>query len=269
MRLIHECGLYTSLYGNRPYHSCETALPNIYDNLLKAMDNSELVGTVFLNLSKAFDLVNYDILLAKLDKYRTGTSTVDWFRSYLTGRTQVVPISGVLSGPLNLDVRVPQGSILGPFLFSIYINNLPLLLKDTEVDIYADDTMICSNITNCTDVQSTLNDSLEKANSWFKLSRMIPNTKKTKYLLVGSVQKLNHSSETTMKIYIDNIKLEEVAGEKLLGVVIDSNFSWNLHIDYLIKKLNSRICLLKRAKAYLTFACRKMANTRVLLYSLG
>ena len=170
----------------------------------------------------------------------------------------LVSISGVLSSPLNLDVVLPQGSILGPLLFSIYINDLPLLLKDTEVDIYADDTTIWSNRTNCIDIQNTLNDSLDKANSWFKLNRMIPNTKKTKHLLVGSVQKLNHSSETIMEIYIDNIKLEEAAGEKLLGVVIDSNLSWNLHNHYLIKKLNSRICLLKRAKAYLTFACRKM-----------
>ena len=78
---------------------------------------------------------------------------------------------------------------------------------------------------NCTDIQNTLNNSLDKANSWFKLNRMIPNTKKTKHLLIGSVQKLIHSSETAMEIYIDNIKLEEAAGEKLLGVVIDSNLS--------------------------------------------
>ena len=89
----------------------KTALLNTSDNWLKAMDNSELVGTVFLDLSKAFDLVNHDILLAKLDKYHTGTNTMDWFRAYLTGRTQIVSISGVLSSPLNLDVGVPQGSI--------------------------------------------------------------------------------------------------------------------------------------------------------------
>ena len=101
---------------------------------------------------------------------------MDWFRAYLIGRTQVVSVSGVLSSPLNLDVGVPQGSILGPLLFCIYINDLPLLLKATEVDIYADDTTIWSNGTNCIDIQNTLNDSLDKANSWFKLNRMIPNT---------------------------------------------------------------------------------------------
>ena len=175
------------------------------------MDNSELVGSVFLDLSKAFDLVNHDILLAKLAKYHTGSNTMNWFRSYLTGRIQVVSICGVLSSPLILDVGVPQGSILGPLLFSIYINDLPLLLKDTKVDIYADDTTIWSNGTNCIDIQNSLNDSLDKANSWFKLNRLIPNTNKTKHLLVGSVQKLNHSNETTMEIYIDNIKLEEAA----------------------------------------------------------
>ena len=82
----------------------------------------------------------------------------------------------MLSSPLNLEVGVPQGSILGPLLFSIYMNDLPLLLKNTEVDIYADDTTILSSGTNCTDIQNTLNNSLDKANSWFKLNRIIPNT---------------------------------------------------------------------------------------------
>ena len=84
----------------------------------------------------------------------------------------------MLSSPLNLDVGVPQGSILGPLLFSVYINDLLLLLKDTEVDIYADDTTIWLNRTNCTVIQNTFNDSLDKENSWFKLNRMIPDVKR-------------------------------------------------------------------------------------------
>ena len=115
------------------------------------------------------------------------------------------------------------------------------------------DTMIVAS----SDKQ-TLNASLSKANSWFKLNEMQTNSKKTKYLLIGTAKKLYHSETTTLELSIDNTILEESVGEKLLGVVIDPNLSWDLHIDYLIKKLNSRICLLKRAKAYLTIDCRTM-----------
>ena len=93
---------------------------------------------------------------------------------------------------------------------------------------------------------------------------MIPNTKKTKHLLIGSLQKLNHSNETKMEIHIGGIRLGEAAGERLLGVVIAQNLSWNLHLDHLIKKSKSRICLLKRTKVYLTLACRKMLYTALI-----
>lgn len=109
-------------------------------------------------------------------------------------------------------------------------------------------------------MQQTLNVSLSKANSWLKLNEMQPHSKKTKYLLIGTAKKLYHSEITTLELFMDNLRLEESAGEKLLGVVFDPYLSWDLHIDYLIKKLNSRIFLLKRAgeKVYLTSECRKM-----------
>ena len=99
--------LYKNQSAYHPYHSCETALLNISDKWLKAMDDSELVGTVFLDLSKAFDLVSHDILMAKLAKYHTSLTTLNWFRSYLYQRKQVCSISGVLSSPANIYRGVP------------------------------------------------------------------------------------------------------------------------------------------------------------------
>ena len=164
----------------------------------------------------------------------------------------------MLSNPVYLYRGVPQGSILGPLPFSVSF--LPLLLRETEEDIYADDTTIWLSGANYTDIQKTLNASLRKANSWLKLNEMQTNSKKTKYLLIGTAKKLYHSETiaTTLDLSIDNTILEESVGEKLLGIVIVPNLSWDLHINYLIKMLNSRICLLKRAKAYLTIECRIM-----------
>ena len=154
------------------------------------MDDSKLVGTVFMDLSKAFDLVNHDVLRSKLAKYHVSPEALEWFTSYLSNRLQQCYMSGSLSSPLERKVGVPQGSILGPTLFSIYINDLPLSLNTAEVDIYADDTTIWSSGNTCEEVQQKLQDTLNSAERWFKANGMVPNTTKTKQLLVGTVPKL-------------------------------------------------------------------------------
>ena len=214
------------------------------------MDNSELVGTVILDVSKASDLMSHDILIAELSKYHTSSTAINWFRSYLSERNHVCSVSGVLSSPASLDRDVPQGSTLGRLLSSVYMNDLPFILKETEVDLYADDTTIWSSGTNYTKIQQTLNRNLGEANRWFELNGMKPNTKKTKHLLIGIAKNPCNCEKIALELSIDNARLEESVGEKLLGVVIDANPSWDLQIDYLIKKLNSRICLLKKAKTH-------------------
>ena len=187
------------------------------------MDNSELVGTVIVDVSKAFDPVSHDILIAELSKYHTSSTAINWFRSYLSECKHVCSVYGVLSSPASLDRGVPQGSTLGPLLSSVYMNDLPFILKETEVDLYADDTTIWSRGANYTKIQQTLNGNLGEANRWFELNEMKPNTKKTKHLLIGIAKNPSNCEKIALELSNDNARLEESVGEKLLGVVIDAN----------------------------------------------
>ena len=125
------------------------------DNWLSAIDNSETVGTVFLDLPKAFDLVSHKLLLQKLAAYKFSNNAQLWFQSYLTNRSQQVNISGKLSDPKQIAVSVPQGSVLGSFLFLVYINDLLLSIKTCILDLFADDATLSAsdpsilNLTNC------------------------------------------------------------------------------------------------------------------------
>ena len=129
--------LYNHQSGFRRVHSCQTALTKIVENWLNALNNSETVGTVFLDLTKAFDLVNHKLLLQKLAAFKFSCNTQSWFQSYLTNRSQQVNISGKLSDPKQIAAGVPQGSVLGPLLFLIYmyINDLSVSKKTCILDL--------------------------------------------------------------------------------------------------------------------------------------
>ena len=137
----------------------------------------------------------------------------------------------MLSSPACLYRGVPPSSILGPLLFSVYMNDLPLLLRETEVDIYADGTTIWLSGANCNEIQQSLNVSLSKANSSLKLNEMLPNSKKTKYLLIGTAKKLHYSEVTTLELSLDNVRLEDSVGEKRLGVLIDPRYRYNSYTE--------------------------------------
>ena len=138
---------------------------------------------------------------------------------------------------------MPQGSI-----FSIYINDLPLSLKKANVDIYAEDTEIWSSGNTCEETKQKLQNTLDSAGTWFKANGIMPNT--TKQLLIGTAQKLCHADKDFLDLLLNNARLDEATGENIHGVKIDKHLKWDKHIDYLISKLNSRICLLKRARFF-------------------
>ena len=175
--------------------------------------------------------------------------TLVWFKSYLTNRTQRCSVNGCLSDFSTLKCDVPQGMILGPLLFLIYINDLPNCLSFSAPKMYADDTHITYGCSDLHLIQSSLSHELEKLNKWLVSSRLTLNTSKTEFMLIDSKQRLNTLSDT-LKLSIDKVPLEQVSSVKSLGVYIDENLTWHFRIDKLCKKIASAIGAIKRVKQF-------------------
>ena len=134
--------LSTNQSGNKIWHSTETSVIYTTDKILGAIDQKETTAMVLLDMSRAFDSISHKTLLYKLQDIGASTSAIDWFRSYLSNRTQVVLVNTKISDPLPLTSGVPQGSILGPMLFGVYVDGLPSTPKHCLVESYVDDSKL-------------------------------------------------------------------------------------------------------------------------------
>ena len=254
----HEL-LLDSQFGFRSSRSCELALANLSDNILTNMDNKLLNGLLLVDLKKAFDLVDHDTLLNKLRIYGCSHSTMAWFRSYLSGRSQKTQFRGTLSEALPVSVGVPQGSILGPLFFIMYMNDLPLELhSDVTSTMFADDTTILVRGPSVTSLSTQLNEVARTVSTWADNNRMSLNTTKTNSLLITTRQKRRTLTSSALNVQIDGRTIEQVDYAKLLGVMIDSDISWEHHIDTICCIISSRLSLLRRIKPYLNFFCFKI-----------
>ena len=242
--------IYELQSGFRRLHSCQTALTRVIDNWLTAINNYDTVGTVFLDLSKAFDLVNHDILIQKLQCYKFSASAMAWFKSYLSNRFQQVHISGKLSTPKELKAGVPQGSVLGPLLFLLYVNDLPLTLQFCVLDLFADDATLSSSDASILNLTNSLNVDMENFMNWCTNNDMVVNVPKTRAMLISTRYKINQIMTNPPKLNIGDESIELTTNEKLLGINIDNVLSWTTQIEDTIKKCNSLLYLLGRIKCY-------------------
>lgn len=250
--------LYERQSGFRSKHSCETALTAIIDDWISAIDKNEIVGTVLLDLSKAFDLVSHRLLLEKLRNYQFSDRSLHWFKSYFDHRSQQVSISGTLSSSKLISSGVPQGSVLGPLLFLIYINDLPLEIRKSIIDKFADDTTMSKSGSSVEKVTKDLNEDIRNAVKWCNNNKMAINTTKTKAMFISSVQKQALLQENPPKLNINTTPIEISSKETLLGVIIDNTLNWSAQIEATIKKCNSQLFLLGRIKNFIDIPTRKL-----------
>ena len=247
---FEEQGLiYKNQFGFRKNHSTIHALIDITEDIRKAIDNSEFACGIFIDLQKAFDTVDHKILLKKLEHYGIRGIANKWFSSYLTNRKQFVTISGYDSSIANIYFGVPQGSVLGPLLFLIYINDLHQAMKYCKIRHFADDTNLLIKNAQIKQLQKHINIDLKQLCNWLKANKISLNSGKTELIIFRHPnKKLNYD----LKIKINGKKLLQSSAVKYLGILLDPFLNWSAHVSSLAPKLNRAAGMLAKVRHFVT-----------------
>ena len=229
------------------------ALITMVDKVTEALDNGDYVVGVFLDFSKAFDTVDHSILLDKMFIYGVQNIALKWFKDYLTGRSQYVMYNGFKSSNSEIKCGVPQGSILGPLLFLLYINDLAIVSEACFPILFADDSNMFISGKDVQAMSQKLNSDMENIRQWLCCNKLSLNVSKTHYMVFAPKNK--HVDDLNIKI--QNTHIERVSVTKFLGVMIDAHLSWIYHIEYTCKKISKCVGVILKA--------RKKLNKAVLL----
>lgn len=245
--------------GFRSKHSCTTALIKVVEDIRSSLDEGSVTFLVLLDFSKAFDMVNHSHLINKLHRfYNISPSATNLIFSYLSGRKQAVSLDNVLSEFLDLQRGVPQGSILGPLLFSLYINEIPNIVQHSSTHIYADDVQIYQScplglIDNCA---HNINLDLERILNWSIKYGLTLNPNKCKCLVISkTILDLSYFPPVTL----NNLPIEFVNSSRNLGVVFNRTLTWNDHISSIVGRAYGALRTLWTAQQFTP------VNTRVIL----
>ena len=241
--------LYDHQYGFRKGRSTQQAIITLVDKVTKSQDIGDIVITLLIDLKKAFDTIDHRILLRKLYSYGIRGSMFKWMESYLTDRSQYVVFDGKVSQTRGIKCGVPQGSILGPLLFIISVNDIcnvsPMLFKI----LYADDTCVLISGNHLNNLIDRLNTELISLNNWFKANKLSLNTKKSFFMIF---HRSRIKPNVINKVVIDNHELTQVNSAKYLGVIIDHKLNWIEHILYVKSKMSKGIGIMYKARQFLT-----------------
>ena len=244
---------YQSAYKQN--HSTLTALLNITEDIYDALEDSEVTLLVLLDYSKAFDCANHRLILAKLKKLGFHKEALDWIHSYLFGRSQQVCTDNKTSTWKEMINGVPQGSILGPLLFTILISDIKTVISNGKYHLYADDTQVYyrCKVDNISETINKINLDLDKISNFSEQNCLKLNNDKSNYIIIGSHQNLSKISKMKLPIVkIKNEPIERKNNVKNLGIIFDETLSWDKHINKCIGKAYGKLKQTYRFKNFLS-----------------
>ena len=238
---------YPLQFGFREKHSTNHALISMTEAIRNTIDNQKYGCGVFIDLKKAFDTVNHSILLRKLEHYGIRGVALDWFTSYLLGRKQYVSVNGHISGYCEITCGVPQGSVLGPLLFLIYINDLPSVSKSVAFYLFADDTNIYFEASDLFTLQKVLNRELRHVKKWLDANKLSLNIDKTNFVVFHSpARKLAEP----IVLKFGRKKISRTDHVRFLGVLLDETLGWKPHLVELSRKLSRSVGIFYKLRHY-------------------
>ena len=237
-----ENNLSPYLFGFRKAHSTEQCLNTMLENWKTSLDCKKQVGAALTDLSKAFDCLNHDLLIAKYEAYGFNTKALVFIQDYLSNRSQRTKINSEYSCYRDIKYGVPQGSILGPLLFNIFLNDIFFFVNDSKITNYADDNTPYAAEDSVEKQLETLERETNILLKWFKVNEMKSNTDKCHLIIVNNQDN---------NIKIGNDIITSKISVKLLGVMIDNKLNFNEHVDNICKKANNKLHALARIAKYL------------------
>ena len=262
--------MFEGQYGFRKRHSTEYAALELVDRISNSLDNRKPSISIFPDFSKALDALDYEILY-KLHHYGIRNSTSNWFRIYLTNRTQYIEIDGIKSNSRPLLTGVPQGSNLGPLLFITYMNDINKVSSKFDFILYADDTtMFSSMCTFTSDTRDTasiavnINQKLSKISDWLAVSELSLNISKTKFIQFHNKQKVMNEDNYT-KLKFNDSEIERVHEFNFAGLTISGNLDWSSHCNKIAYKKSGTLGIMNRLKHELPSAILKLMSDALII----
>ena len=264
--------LFDSQYGFRKHHSTQLVAWELTDRIRHEIEQKKVPFAVFLDLSKAFDTLNHDFFLTKLKYYGIKDTPLDWFRSSLMQRLQYVEFDGTVSSTQEIETGIPQGSILGPLRFIIYMNDINKVSANLKFILYADDTTITRTLCSFTHggkddinlVMALINLELYKISDWLAVNKLSLNVQKTKFMIF-------HNNQTVISVnkipnlIICETNIERVTMFNFLGITINECINWRAHTSKIANKISRTLGVMNRLKRYLPISVMKLMYDSLIL----